>query len=146
MSKVVLSTGYEFELASNGYGSTGDTVYFTIISKDRTLEELEQIFSNVEQFKVVAGEDMEDPALIANYYGYTKVQTLTKIPEYYDSVDQETGEVIYEAVSTITCFKRAIEDRMSDVEESIDDLVMSILGGDDLLADLGGEEDAPVEE
>ena len=144
MSKVVLSTGYEFELTVDGYGATGDTVYFNVISKDKSLEEMEQIFSNVEQFKVISG-DSEDPTLIANYYGYTKVQTLTKIPEYYNGVDQETGEIIYEAVSTITCIKRAIEDRMNDVEESIDDLVMSILGGDELLADLGSEEDAPVE-
>ncbi len=146
MSKVVLSNGYEFELAANGYGSIGDSVHFTIISGEKTLEELEQIFNGVEEFKVIIGTNMDDPTLITNYVGYTRVQTLTKTPEYYNGVNPETGEPIYTAAATITCLKKAIEDRMTDVEDSIDDIVMTILGGDEVLADLGTEEEsAPVE-
>ena len=140
MSKVVLSNGYEFELIADGYSADAEGVHFSIQSGDKTLEEIEQIFSGIDTFKVIAGEDMSDPAIVANYYGYTRVQNLSKIPEYYIGVDQETGDAIYVAVTTVSCIKRAIEDRISDVEDSIDDIVMTILGGDDLLADLGTEE------
>ena len=148
MSKVVLPSGYEFELAADGYSAMGDnTVSFSILSGESTLEELETLFSGVDHFKVIAGEDMSDPAIVVNYYGYTRVQTLTKIPEYYIGASDEDGNPIYVSVSTITCIKRAIEDRMKDVEESIDDIVMSIIGGDDLLDELDApaDEDAPVE-
>ena len=146
MSKVVLPSGYEFELAADGYGGGSDNVFFTILSGDTSLENLEAIFTGVDHFKVVGGDDMDNPSIVANYYGYTRVQTLTKIPEYYIGASDEDGNPIYVSVSTITCIKRAIEDRMTDVEDSIDDIVMTILGGDELLAGLNAaEENAPVE-
>lgn len=145
MSKVVLPSGYEFELAADGYGSGGDSVFFTILSGDTTLENLEAIFTGVDHFKVVVGDD-DNPSIIENYYGFTRVQSLTKIPEYYIGATDEHGEAIYTSATTITCIKRAIEDRMTDVEDSIDDIVMTILGGDELLAGLdAAEENTPVE-
>ena len=145
MSKVVLPSGYEFELAADGYGSGGDSVFFTILSGDTTLENLEAIFTGVDHFKVVVGDD-DNPSIIENYYGFTRVQSLTKIPEYYIGATDEHGEAIYTSATTITCIKRAIEDRMTDVEDSIDDIVMTILGGDERLAGLdAAEENTPVE-
>ena len=137
MSKVVLPSGYEFELAADGYGGGSDNVFFTILSGDTSLENLEAIFTGVDHF---------NPSIIENYYGFTRVQSLTKIPEYYIGATDEHGEAIYTSATTITCIKRAIEDRMTDVEDSIDDIVMTILGGDELLAGLNAaEENAPVE-
>ena len=145
MSKVVLPSGYEFELTADGYGGGLDNVFFTILSGDTTLENLEAIFTGVDHFKVVVGDD-DNPSIIENYYGFTRVQSLTKIPEYYTGATDEHGDAIYTSATTITCIKRAIEERMTDVEDSIDDIVMTILGGDELLAGLNAaEENTPVE-
>ena len=137
MSKVVLSNGYEFELANNTYSAESSTLSFTFISDGYTLEEIENIFTGVNSFKVVDGEDS-----IANYYGYPRVDVLSRYPEFYLGVNPETGDAIYKAVTTITLSKPDIDARVSDIEDSIYDIIDTILGGGDELA---GLEETPAD-
>ena len=127
MSKVILSTGYEFTLADNGFSASDNKVGFTIICNDKTLEEIETIFTGVEEFKVSVGED-EDPDYIAKYYGYTSIEELSKYPRYSNGIDQQTGEEIFNTAIMITCIKKSVEDRLNDIEESVDDIISTILG------------------
>ena len=113
MSKVILSTGYEFTLADNGYGASDNSINFTIICNDKTLEEIETAF-------------------IAKYYGFTAISEIAKYPRFSNGIDPETGEEIFNTAVTVVCIKKAVEDRLNDIEESVDDIVSAILGGDDL--------------
>ena len=132
MSKVILSTGYEFTLADNGYGASDNSVNFTIICNDKTLEEIETAFTGVEEFKVALGNDGEDPNFIAKYYGFTAISEIAKYPRFSNGIDPETVEEIFNTAVTVVCIKKAVEDRLNDIEESVDDIVSAILGGDDL--------------
>lgn len=137
MSKVVLSNGHEFELANDIYNVDNGSCSFTFISDGYTLEEIETIFTGVELFKVVSGDTN-----VSNLYGYTRVDVLSKFPDYYLGVDSD-GTAMYRPVTSVTCSKASVDTRISDIEESIYDIIESILGGDDLLAGL--EEEAPAD-
>ena len=145
MSKVILSNGYEFTLADNGYTGDDASVSLTIICNDKTLEEIETIFTDVDEFDVVLGEG-EEVSYLAKYYGYTTIKELAKLPQYSNGVDPETGKEFINTAYMIICIKKSVEERLSDIEEAIDDLIAIIFEEDDLFPDDEDPEPEPEPE
>ena len=54
---------------------------------------------------------------------------------YYGNIYKNSVEEILNTAVTIVCIKKAVEDRLNDIEESVDDIVSVILGGDNLFPD-----------
>lgn len=131
MSKVVLSNGYEFTLADNGYTGDESSISFTIICNNKTLEEIESAFSGVDEFDIVLGEG-DDTSYIAKYYGYTAIKEVAKLPQYSNGIDPETGEEIINTAFMIVCIKKSVDERLADLEEVVDNILAIIFGDEEL--------------
>lgn len=143
MSKVVLSNGYEFELYPNGVSTSGDTVSFTFVPDESTLEQLEEQWTGNTKVQVMI-QNSEIEESIGNYHGYTLVDKITKYNRYSSEVvttetgemetDEEgnqtpitTSEIVYKVGIIVTISKPSLETRLSAVEDSMGDVVNQLL-------------------
>jgi hypothetical protein len=126
MSKVVLSNGYEFSLVANGTSTGTDSVSCTFIPDDYTLEQLETMWTGNETIKVVLDEGSDAGETIANYTGYVYVKTISKNNQYPKEGSIE-GEEEYISVVSVTCTTADLNQRVTDLESSVDDLVSAII-------------------
>jgi hypothetical protein len=145
MSKVVLSNGYEFELYPNGVSTSGDTISFTFVPDESTLEQLEEQWTGNTKIQVmIQNSDIEES--IGNYHNYTLVDKITKYNRYSSEVvTTETGEVetdedgnqtpittseiVYKVGIIVTVSKPSLESRLEAVEQSMGDVVSGLLLG-----------------
>lgn len=148
MEKVVLSKGYEFELIPNAVNANNSVITITFKPGDKTVEELLSIWSGNETMTVKI-----DDTSINVYTNYTKCASVTVTPNYLISTEYvcpacgaaledpnattcTVCDATFEApamneirgtVCTIKCMVPDINDRMNDVEDSVDDLISSML-------------------
>lgn len=148
MEKVVLSKGYEFELVPNAVNANSNTITITFKPGEYTVEQLLGIWSGNETMTVKI-----DDTSINVYSNYTKCASVTIVPNYLISTeyvcpacgaqladpnattctecdatfDAPTMTEIRATVCTIKCMVPDINDRMNDVEDSVDDLISSML-------------------
>ena len=120
MSKVVLSNGTEFELVANAVAESTNSVGITFKPGDYTVEGLETVWVNNEVIQIT------DDNMLRTFEGYTKVKSVLIDHEYIDHVDDE-GKDVTITVATVTVSKPYLENRVSDLESSVDDLVNAIL-------------------
>lgn len=148
MEKVVLSRGYEFELVPNAVSTRNNVIYITFKPGEKTAEELLAIWEGNDTMSVKINDTS-----IKVYNNFTRCTGVTLIPSYLISneyVCPECGTAVdptattcpscnaaFEApkmvevrdtVCTVKCTIPDINDRMTDVEESIGDIINTILG------------------
>lgn len=148
MEKVVLSKGYEFELIPNAVSTRDNTISITFKPGDKTAEELLAIWEGNDKMSVKI-----DATDIHVYTNFTRCMGITLTPNYLISTEYvcpECGTLvepsattcpscnaafespkmteIRDTVCTVKCTIPDINDRMSDVEESIGDIINTILG------------------
>lgn len=148
MEKVVLSKGYEFELIPNAVSVRGNDISITFKPGDKTIEQLMNIWEGNNTMTVKI-----DDASVQVHSNYTKFKAITITPNYLISTEYtcpECGEKVAptdttcptcnaafetpnmtevrDTVCTVKCSIPDINDRMSDVEDSISDIISTILG------------------
>lgn len=149
MEKVVLSKGYEFELVPNAVSVSGDVISVTLKPGDKTVEQLLAIWEGNDVMTVKI-----DDTAIQVHNNFTHCIAVTVVPNYLvgtEYVCPECGVVLDDpmattcpacnaafeapemkeiraAVCTVKCAIPDINARMSDVEESVSDIINTILG------------------
>ena len=148
MEKVVLSKGYEFELVPGATSTRDNVIYVTFKPGEKTVEELLSIWEGNDTVSIKI-----DDTTIQVYKNFTRCTNISIIPNYFicnEYVCPECGTVVeptattcpscnaaFEApnmvevrdtVCTVKCTIPNINDRMADVEESIGDIINTILG------------------
>ena len=148
MEKVVLSKGYEFELVPNAVNVSGDVISVTFKPGDKTIEELLSIWEGNDTMTVKI-----DETDIQVHNNFTRCASVTVTPNYLVSTEYvcpECGAMVepiattcsqcnatFEApkmieiratVCTVKCSIPDINDRMTDVEDSVSDIISTILG------------------
>ena len=153
MEKVVLSKGYEFELIPNAVNVTGDTISITFKPGDKPVDELLNIWTGNDKMSVKI-----DETDIQVHSGYTVCKAVAVIPNYLigteytcpkcnaDIAPNATecaacGAVFAEGeapvmkeiranVCTVKCSIPDINARMTDVEDSVADIIGTILAAE----------------
>lgn len=148
MEKVVLSKGYEFELVPNAVSVSGEMISITFKPGDKTVEELLAIWEGNDTMTVKI-----DETSIQVHKNFTRCAAVTVTPNYLISTEYACPEcdalvepsattcpecnATFEApemkeiratVCTVKCSIPDINDRMTDVEESVSDIISTILG------------------
>jgi len=148
MEKIVLSKGYEFELVPNGIATSGNDVTVTFLPGDYTVEELMGIWAGNTTMTVKI-----DDTSIRVLNGYTKCNNMTRITDYLicnkyycpqchaeveptatkcaecnAAFEAPTMEEVRATVCKVICNIPNINDRMSDAEDAIEDIIDTILG------------------
>lgn len=150
MEKIVLSTGYEFELIPNAVHETSNGEKLTVTFKpgDKTAEELLKIWSGNDTITAKIDEttiqvhknftSCASVSVIPNYLVGTKYvcpecgteveSDATTCPNCNATFEAPTMEEIRETVCTVICVIPDLTDRVTDVESSVDDIINTILG------------------
>ena len=142
MEKVKFSNDQIYEIKTNGVASDDTRIRIGIIGSGLSLEEIENLVTtkdNVKRIELLSESD----EVLKIYSGYTVLTSLEKKKDVVISVttteaviDEETGEVITEATSTVNkgdviyiSLRKAneTEERLASLEETVDVLVMSSL-------------------
>ena len=149
MEKVVLSKGYEFELVPNAVSVSGDVISITFKPGDKTVEQLLAIWEGNDVMTVKINE-----TAIQVHNNFTHCTAVTVVPNYLvgtEYVCPECGVVLDDpmattchtcnatfvapemkeiraTVCTVKCAIPDINARMTDVEESVSDIISTILG------------------
>lgn len=148
MEKVVLSNGSEFELVPNATSTSGNVLTVTFKPGEKTVEELLSLWEGNDSISVKV-----DDTSIQVYSNYTHCAAVTIIPDYLVSTKYEcpecSAEVAADATTCAACnatFEAPtlveervkvctvkvsipdINDRMTDVEDSVNDIINTILG------------------
>ena len=148
MEKVVLSNGAEFELIPNAVSTAGNVLTVLFKPGDKTAEQMISLWENNETITVKVGD-----ADIQRYANYTLFKSVTITPNYLISTEYvcpECGAAVdhmattcpecnaafdapkmVEVRDTVCTVKVAIpdiNDRMNDVEDSIGDIISTLLG------------------
>lgn len=149
MEKVVLSKGYEFELVPNAVSANSNVITITFKKpSDKTIEQLLGIWEGNDTLTVKI-----DETSINVYTNFTKCTSVTVTPNYLVSTEYKCPECgamladpnattctecdatfdaptmteVRDTVCTVKCMVPDINDRMNDVEDSVDDLIGSML-------------------
>lgn len=142
MEKVKFSNDQIYEIKTNGIASDDTRIRIGIIGSGLSLEEIENLVTtkdNVKRIELLSESD----EVLRIYSDYTVLTSLEKKKDVVISIttteaviDEETGEIITEATSTInkgdliyiTLRKtNKTEKRLASLEETVDTLVMSSL-------------------
>lgn len=148
MEKVVLSKGYEFETVTDAIRTGTDYAAFTFIPGEFTMDQLVNIWEGNNQIKFCI-DDKE----VRVFNNFTRVNQMTLIPRYLiktlfkcpecgvevepDAVnchacnaafERPESEAIIGPVYTVKLTLPDINDRMADAEDSIEDIINTILG------------------
>lgn len=148
MEKVVLSNGNEFELVPNATSTSGNILTVTFKPGTKTVEELLSIWEGNDAITVKV-----DDTSIQVYNNYTRCTAVTAIPDYLISIKHVCPECGVEVAAdaktcdacnaafeapTVTeervkvCVVKVsipdINDRVADVEDSINDIINTVLG------------------
>lgn len=142
MEKVKFSNDLIYEIKTNGVASDDTRIRIGIIGSGLSLEEIENLVTtkdNVKRIELLSESD----EVLRIYSGYTVLTSLEKKKDVVISItttdeviDEETGEVITEATSTVNkgdliyiTLRKAneTENRLASLEETVDTLIMSSL-------------------
>lgn len=142
MEKVKFSNDKVFEIKTNGVNSDDTRLRIGIVATDLDLAEVESLVTNKDNVNRIELLSETDEALRI-YSGYVVLTSLEKKKDTVISItnteaviDEETGEIITEASSVTNrgdviyiSLKKAneTEARLTSIEETIDQLVMSSL-------------------
>lgn len=149
MEKIVLSNGNEYELIPNAvHPASTNVLMITFKPGDTTVEEMLAIWSDNDTLTVKV-----DDTSIQVYTGYTECKSVTLTPNYLIGVkyvcpmcgtevahdattcpscdaafDAPTMEEIRANVCTVKVGIQDTNTRLTNVEDSVDDIIDSILG------------------
>lgn len=148
MEKLVLSNGNQFDIVAGGVSERGDTLSFTFILGDKTAEQILSIFTGANTMTVKNGDTS-----IKVYSGYTVCKEVTVRPDYYYDTEYHCPEcdakvafdatvcpecqaefeapksvVLTTTVCTVLCAVPDINSRMTDVENTVSDVILTMLG------------------
>lgn len=151
VQKIVLSKGYEFDLVTDGVRETadGNTAIITFVPGEYTVEQLLEIWKGNSTISVKLGDtsihvinnmtNCSSVSLVPDYL----IRTIHVCPEcgveveataincYNCNAAFENGPAIQQIRGTVCVAKIQvpnINDRMNDAEESIEDIINTILG------------------
>ena len=120
LSKVVLSNGNEFDLVANAVTEGANRLSITFLPGEFTVEGLETVWTGNDLIKVMTGD-----TLIQNFKGFTFVKSIQK--NNPDLVEKEEGEGPGEVTCTVTLASEDLAERVSNVEEAVEDIIATIL-------------------
>ena len=142
MEKLKFANDQIHEIKTNGIASDDTRLRIAIIGSGLSLEEIENLVTvkdNVKRIELLSESD----EVLRIYSGYTVLTSLEKKKDVVISItttdeviDEETGEVITEATSTVNkgdliyiTLRKAneTEERLASLEETVDTLIISSL-------------------
>ena len=146
MEKVVLSSGYEFDIVPNGYRVEKNSVTFTFLPLEYTVEQLMGFWNNLSAITVKNGETSirvfsnyskcDSMTRVTNYLlenkyycpeCHTEVEpTATTCPSCNAAFEDPTMEEVRVVVCKVTCEIPDVNDRLADAEDAIEDIINSI--------------------
>ena len=148
MEKIVLSKGYEFDLVAGGISEYDNKLEISFKPGKYTVEQLLEMFEGNDIFTVKNGTisiqvfrnytNCKSINLELNYFiDSTFVCPECHVPVESDATNCASCNATFEGpevqevrgpVAKIVCVVPDINDRMNDAEESIEDLINTILG------------------
>lgn len=148
MEKIILSKGYEFDLVAGGISEYDNKLEISFIPGEYTVEQLLEMFEGNNTFTVKNSN--VSVQVFKNYINCKSINleldcfidSTTVCPECHAPVKSnatdcascnatfESPEIqeVHAPVAKIVCVIPDINDRMNDAEESIEDLINTILG------------------
>lgn len=119
MEKIKLFNNTVFSLLENGIRKHNNSLSIRFDTEDKTLDDIEKVFSNKENTKKINMLDGKDEVLEI-YKNFTNIKSIVK--ELVSYVN-ENGETESKYVTSVTLEQGEVEDRLTALEQKVDAII-----------------------